>query len=45
MSLKARYDDMNDVKENVVPLGHAEIKSALKNQSEAVFIEEKKNGT
>ena len=44
MSLKARYDDMNDVKENVVPLGHAEIKSALKNQSEAVFIEEKKMG-
>ena len=44
MSLKARYDDMNDVKANVVPLGHAEIKSALKNQSEAVFIEEKKMG-
>ena len=44
MSLKARYDDMNDVKVNVVPLGHAEIKSALKNQSEAVFIEEKKMG-
>ena len=44
MSLKARYDDMNDVKANVVPLGHAEIKSALKNQSEAIFIEEKKMG-
>ena len=44
MSLKARYDDINDVKANVVPLGHAEIKSALKNQSEAVFIEEKKMG-
>ena len=44
MSLKARYDDMNDVKANVVPLGHGEIKSALKNQSEAVFIEEKKMG-
>ena len=44
MSLKARYDNMNDVKANVVPLGHAEIKSALKNQSEAVFIEEKKMG-
>ena len=30
MSLKARYDDMNDVKANVVSLGHAEIKTALK---------------
>lgn len=42
MSLKAKYDDINEIKENVIPLSHSEIKSALKTQSEAVFIEEKK---
>ena len=45
MSLKAKYDDMNEIKENVVPLNHSEIKSVLKTQSEAVFIEEKKTGS
>ena len=44
MSLKAKYDDVNNIKGNVVPLGHSEIKSILKSQSEAVFIEEKKMG-
>ena len=42
MSLKAKYDVINEIKENVVPLNHSEIKSVLKTQSEAVFIEEKK---
>jgi hypothetical protein len=44
MSLKAKYDNVNNIKGNVVPLGHSEIKSILKSQSEAVFIEEKKMG-
>ena len=45
MSLKAKYDDINEIKENVVPLNHSEIKSVLKTQSEAVFIEEKKTAS
>lgn len=42
MSLNVKYENMNNSNENIVPLGNSEIKSILKAQSEAVFIEEKK---
>jgi hypothetical protein len=42
MSLNAKYENVNNSGENIVPLGNSEIKSILKAQSEAVFIEEKK---
>ena len=42
MSLNVKYENMNNNNENIVPLGNSEIKSILKAQSEAVFIEEKK---
>ena len=42
MSLNVKYENVNNSSENIVPLGNSEIKSILKAQSEAVFIEEKK---
>ena len=42
MSLNVKYKNVNNSSENIVPLGNSEIKSILKAQSEAVFIEEKK---
>ena len=42
MSLNVKYENMKNSHDNVIPLGDSEIKSILKTQSEAVFIEEKK---
>ena len=42
MSLNVKYENVNNSSENIVPLGNLEIKSILKAQSEAVFIEEEK---
>ena len=43
MSLNVKYENVNNSSENIVPLGNSEIKSILKAQSEAIFVEEKKN--
>ncbi len=37
MNLKEKFNQENDVPNNIVPLGNDEIKSILKSQSEAVF--------
>ena len=42
MSVNIKYENTNNNSDNIVPLGNSEIKSILKAQSEAIFIEEKK---
>ena len=43
MSLNVKYENVNNISENIVPLGNSEIKSILKAQSEAVLKKKKKN--